>query len=60
VALSHETALAVYGISDVNPSRVYITVPKQARLRRQKPKWIVIHREELTAGQITVHEGLPV
>jgi predicted transcriptional regulator of viral defense system len=59
-ALSHETALAVYGISDVNPSRVYIAVPKQARLRRQKPKWIVNHREELTAGRITVHEGLPV
>ena len=41
-------------------SRVYITVPKQARLRRQKPKWILIHREEWTAGQINGHEGLPV
>jgi len=38
VALSHETALGVYGISDVNPSRVHITVPREARLRRQKPK----------------------
>jgi predicted transcriptional regulator of viral defense system len=42
------TALAVYEISDVNPSPVYVTVPKRARLRRQKPKWIVIHREEST------------
>ena len=32
------TALAVYEISDLNPSRVYVTVPKQARLRRQKPQ----------------------
>ena len=47
VALSHETALGVYGISDVNPARVHLTVPKNARLRRQKPKWIVIHRGEL-------------
>ena len=60
VALSHETALGVYGISDVNPSRVHLTVPKDARLRRRKPKWIVIHRGDLTPTDLTTHEGLPV
>lgn len=60
VALSHETALSVYGISDVNPARVHLTVPKNARLRRQKPKWIVIHRGELPPTYVTTHEGLPV
>jgi predicted transcriptional regulator of viral defense system len=60
VALSHETALGIYGISDVNPSRVHLTVPKRARLRRRKPKWIVIHRGELRASDVTTHESLPV
>jgi predicted transcriptional regulator of viral defense system len=60
VALSHETALGVYGISDVNPAHVHLTVPKSARLRRLKPKWIVIHRGELPPGELTTHEGLPV
>jgi predicted transcriptional regulator of viral defense system len=60
VALSHETALGVYGISDVNPSRVHLTVPKDARLRRRKPKWIVIHRGDLPASDVNTHEGLPV
>jgi predicted transcriptional regulator of viral defense system len=60
IALSHETAWAVYGISDVNPSRVHITVPQNARLRRRKPKWIVIHRGKLTPTDVSVHEGLPV
>jgi predicted transcriptional regulator of viral defense system len=60
VALSHETALGVYGISDVNPSQVHLTVPKHARLRRRKPKWIVIHRGHLPSSQVTTHEGLPV
>jgi predicted transcriptional regulator of viral defense system len=60
VALSHETALAVYGISDVNPSPVHITVPKRSRLRRRKPKWIVIHRGDLLLSDATLHEGLPV
>jgi predicted transcriptional regulator of viral defense system len=60
VALSHETALRVYGISDVNPSRVHLTVSKDARLRRRKPKWIVIHRGDLPSNLVTTHEGLPV
>ena len=28
IALSHETALLVLGISDVNPQKVHITIPK--------------------------------
>jgi predicted transcriptional regulator of viral defense system len=60
IALSHETALAVYGISDANPPRVQITVPKSARLRRRLPKWVEIHRADLRASDIVTHEGLPV
>jgi predicted transcriptional regulator of viral defense system len=60
VALSHETAFAIYGISDANPQAVHITVPKAARFRRVKPKWIAIHRDDLEPLDVTLHEGLPV
>ena len=60
VAISHTTALAAYEISDANPHSIHITVPKAARLRRQKPEAIVVHREDLTPGDITVHEGMPL
>ena len=60
VALSHETALLLYGISDVNPSRVHLTVPKAVRLRRKHPEWIMIHRADLTVPEISQHEGMPV
>jgi predicted transcriptional regulator of viral defense system len=60
VALSHETALLVYGISDVNPSRVHLTVPVSARLRRERPRWIAVHRANFTQEEIHIHEGLPV
>jgi predicted transcriptional regulator of viral defense system len=60
VALSHETALAVYEISDANPAVVHITVPKAARLRRERPKWISIHRENLAPLSVTLYEGLRV
>jgi predicted transcriptional regulator of viral defense system len=59
-ALSHETALLVFGLSDVNPAKVHLTVPQNARLRRQKPSWIVIHRAHLGPKDVTEHEGIAV
>ena len=60
VAISHTTALSAYEISDANPHSIHITVPRAARLRRQKPKGIVVHRQNLMNGDITVHEGMPI
>jgi predicted transcriptional regulator of viral defense system len=60
IALSHATALAVYGISDANPAFVHITIPRNARLRRARPKWEEIHHADLRAGDVTVQEGLPI
>jgi len=60
VALSHETALALYGISDANPQLVHITVPKAVRLRRERPKWIAVHHGDLHPLNVTLHEGLAV
>jgi len=60
VALSHATALVVYGISDASPSVVHLTVPRKTRLRRMRPKWVRVHRADLPRGEVTVHEGLPI
>ena len=59
-ALSHETAFAIYGISDVNPAQVHITVPKSARLRRERPAWVAIHRNNLEQTDVAMHEGLTI
>ena len=60
VALSHEIALAIYGISDANPSVIHVTVPRSARLRRESPKSVVVHHDDLSSQEITLIEGLPV
>lgn len=60
IALSHETAFLIYGLSDLNPSRVHLTVPKTARFRRKHPEWIMLHRADLMAPEIGEHEGIPV
>lgn len=60
VLVSHETALLLYGISDANPAKVHITVPVTARLRRERPKWVTIHQADITPGEISEYEGIPV
>lgn len=60
VAISHETALVAYGISDANPAAIHITVPRTARLRRKCPNAVVVHRADLNPDDITMLEGLPL
>jgi predicted transcriptional regulator of viral defense system len=58
--LSHDTALDLYELSDVNPAKIYVTVPKRLRLRRRQPVVYEIHRRDLPDADITVHENLRV
>lgn len=57
--LSHETALDAYGICDVNPNRVHVTVGKHRRLRRAGGENYVIHHEDLSARQIGWWQEIP-
>jgi len=58
-ALSHETALDVYGISDVNPNRIHITVGKRRRFRRASGADYIIHHEDLTPDRIRWWREIP-
>ena len=60
IALSHETALVAYGISDANPAAIHLTVPGTARLRRAAPKAVTLHRADLAPDEISIVEGLPL
>jgi len=60
VAISHATALNLYGVSDINPDLIHLTVPKSTRLRRQNPSGVVVHPADIAAEDILLHEGLPV
>lgn len=58
--LSHETALDVHDLCDVNPAKVHVTVPTRYRLTRRVPSVYRIHHRDLTEREITRHEGIPV
>lgn len=58
--VSHESALAVFGLSDVSPAKIHVTVPRSVRVRRRLPAGLVVHRADLGPGDTQVHEGVPV
>ena len=58
--ISHATALDLYGLSDVNPEKIHITVRTDHRPRRGTPRQYVVHHEDLDASEKTYYEGIPI
>lgn len=60
-ALSHDTALDVYELSDINPGRIHITVSHKSKplRRRQNPAAYVVHYEDLAPSQRGYWEQIP-
>jgi predicted transcriptional regulator of viral defense system len=56
-AISHESALELFGLSDVLPSRVHITVPPTFRRYTDR---FDLHHAELSEGETIPYEGLRV
>jgi predicted transcriptional regulator of viral defense system len=57
--ISHQSALALHGLSDVSPSKVHITVPPTHRVRRGIPRYLVIHHAPLGPHEVEVLDGIP-
>ena len=58
--VSHESALVLYGLSHVNPSRVHLTVPRDNHPRTAGGDLYQLHRRELAAADITEMDSIPV
>jgi predicted transcriptional regulator of viral defense system len=58
--LSHDTALELYELSDINPARIHLTVPEGYRPRRREGELYAVHHEALDAGQVRRFEGIPI
>lgn len=58
--VSHDSALALLSLADVNPRRVHVTVDIGARVRRRIDAPVEIHRARLDAAERTLTEGIPV
>ena len=55
--ISHDSALALYDLSDALPARIHLTVPRSASRRR---RGLALHTNQLDPEEVTTVEGLPV
>jgi len=58
--VSHQSALALYDLSDVSPAGLHITVPEEFRIRRKIPDHLVVHHAEPKDDEVTLFEGIPI
>ncbi len=59
--VSHETALALLGLSDVLPSRIHLTLPASWRARRFRvPKGVALHHADVPAADRTWMGAVPI
>ncbi len=58
--LSHETALDLHELCDVNPSAIHLMVPSGFRTRKAVPAIYRLHRFDLDPAEIGWHEGIPI
>jgi predicted transcriptional regulator of viral defense system len=59
-ALSHETALDAYGVSDINPTLIHVTVAKSRRIRRSGGQGYAVHYQDLDSAKLTWWEGMRI
>jgi predicted transcriptional regulator of viral defense system len=56
--VSHETALRLYGLSDLMPERVHLSVPRG--FRKRSPRGVVLHKRDLAEGDMDEWNGFRV
>lgn len=56
--LSHDSALLLWELCDVSPTKIHLTVPKHARLRRSTPAIYEVHARDLDPADVTNLEGM--
>ena len=57
---SHQTALSIHELSDVNPAKLHMTVPTVFRRTAKTPNVLVLHRSSLKEEDVEHRQGFDV
>ena len=57
---SHDTALRIYGLSDLMPAKLHMTVPKKFRRFNKTPNILVLHKMDISKTDIRFMRGFSV
>ena len=54
---SHDTALSLYDLSDLNPAKLHMTVPTHFRRNSEIPGILVLHYADLPENEVQTSQG---
>ena len=54
---SHHTALSLYDLSDLNPAKLHMTVPRRFRRNSEIPGILVLHYADLSESDVQTAQG---
>ena len=57
---SHDTALSLHELSDIMPSKLHMTVPREFRRNSKIPEILVLHRAHLDPSEVQEMHGIRV
>ena len=57
---SHDTALSLHELSDIMPSKLHMTVPREFRRNSKIPEMLVLHRARLDPSEVQEVHGVRV
>ncbi len=57
---SHRTALSLYDLTDLMPSKLDMTVPRNFRRNSEIPRILRLHRADVPRGDVDTRYGVPV
>lgn len=57
---SHDTALSLHELSDIMPSKLHMTVPREFRRNSKIPEILVLHRANLDPSEVQEVHGVRV
>lgn len=54
---SHQTALSLYDLSDLNPAKLHLSVPRHFRRNSKIPGVLILHYADLPQGDVEAAQG---
>lgn len=58
--ISHDSALELYNLTQLNPGAVHVTLPPKTRISRPQPAWLRLHFADVAENDRTWEQGIPI
>lgn len=58
--VSHDSALELYSLTQLNPGAVHVTLPSKTRISRKQPIWLRLHFADVAERDRTWEQGVPI